>query len=260
MKIFITGAGGGIAYLTGITLASRGHYVYLTTHTSGQKESIIDKIKGFENIEVLKFDVTSIKDRRLLDDLDIDVLISHAAIGYGGSILDLSIDKLRDNFEVNLFSSFEIIKDFINKRIRQKKGGKVLVTSSLSSSNAIPFLGSYSSTKAAITNLVQALQKELPLITNNINVVLVEPGAYKTGFNQVMIDGVYDSINDTSVFLDKKEKIYTSIKKGFNFLEEKGLNSIVVQIILAVETKNPKKVYRAPLIQSLGSKVMNIFK
>ena len=50
MKILITGAAGGIAYLTALTLAERKHMVYLTCHTKNQVKTVKEKLVNIKNI------------------------------------------------------------------------------------------------------------------------------------------------------------------------------------------------------------------
>lgn len=260
MKVLITGARSGIAFLTGITLASRGHFVYMTTHTAKESKrlkEITDEL-GLKVI-VFKLDITDINDRKMINDLDIDVLINHAGIGVGGSILDVSIEQMRKNFEVNYFSSYDLVKRACNKMIRNKKDGKIIIMSSISGITSIPFLGVYSSTKAAISNMATALKYELKVLKSKIKVVLIEPGAYKTGFNQTMIDDIDKNITNDSVFYNDKEKIHTVLTKLFNLIEKKQLDSIVVKIITAVESKKPKFKYRAPFLQRIFTKIYLIF-
>ena len=50
MKILVTGAAGGIGYLTSLTLAKRGHFVYLTCHTLSEEKNLKEKLKDYEII------------------------------------------------------------------------------------------------------------------------------------------------------------------------------------------------------------------
>ncbi len=261
MKVLITGASSGIGFLTGLVLASRNHFVIMTTHT--EKEAILlkEKIKklGYSNIEVLKLDITNEIDVESFKDFDIDVLINHAGIGIGGSIIDLDIDKLRENFEVNFFSSYNLAKIFINNLIKRKKEGKLIITSSIASVIPFEFLGSYCATKSAITMMASSLKKELEYLDLNIKVSVIEPGAYKTGFNDVMINRAYDSIEKGSPFFGKKEKIMDILKLKFCLCEKKSLKSIVSKIVLAVES-NDKFIYSVPISQKIFKKLYFLLK
>ena len=259
MKILITGACSGIGFLTGVTLASRGHKVIMTTHTNKQIETLNIKLKKLNlDIQTFKLDLNCSEDINKLKEVDIDILINHAGIGIGGSLIDLDIGEVRKNYEINFFRSFELVKVFCKNLIRKKKSGKVIITSSIAGVIPFEFLGSYCSSKAAITMMARCLRKELKMIDSNIDVSVIEPGAYKTGFNKVMIDTVEESISNKSSFYYKKKKILNILKFKFNIIERRSLNTIVYQIIKCVEDKDTKFIYSAPFFQSLMKKVYTI--
>ena len=89
--------------------------------------------------------------------------------------------------------------------------------SSLSGIMPLKFTGSYSSTKASLINIAQTLKKELKELNKNIKIKLIEPGMYKTGFNQLMIEDKYEWMKEKSYFkeelekIQKKEKIFLKI-------------------------------------------------
>ncbi|MBP3461063.1 MAG: SDR family NAD(P)-dependent oxidoreductase [Bacilli bacterium] len=120
----------------------------------------------------------------------------------------------------------------------------------------IPFLGSYCSTKASIIKLSECLKKELKILNSNIKICLIEPGMYKTGFNKVMFDNKYNT-NFDLLFKEELELIRKKENIMMFFLEKKKLNSIVKQIIKAIET-DKKFIYRSPILQSIGVKIYNI--
>lgn len=255
MKILITGAAGGIAYLTALTLAERKHEVYLTCHTEKECKNVQEKVKDYSNIKVMKIDITDEDDRKKVLDLNVDVLYNNAAIGQGGSIIEMDMEKLKENFEVNVFSTFRLLQLVIRQMI-DKDSGRIIMMSSLASLVPMPFMGVYSATKASITSITKSLQKELFLMGTNVKTILIEPGLYHTGFNNVFLDNKYD---DGIYFEDIKKELYNVEHFFIKVFEKKELDSIVVQIIRAIEDEKPKSVYRAPFIQSKLAKIYSMF-
>lgn len=256
MKILITGARGGIANDVAMKLARRGHMIYLTTHTNQQAIEINRKIKELDlPIICFKLDITKEEDRHLVDTLDIDVLINHAGIGVGGSILEMDIEGVRENFEVNVFSSFSLLQLVYQKMKSNHKKGKILIMSSLASMIPLPFLGSYCATKATISTFAFTLREELKLIHSDISISLIEPGAYRTGFNQVMIQNKEKYLYQDSIFYQKREEINHRQEKLFAWIEKRRLSSIVNQIVREVEKDKPKFKIRAPFLQRIGAKL-----
>ena len=256
MKVLITGAASGIGYLTALTLAQIGYDVYLTCHTNKEVLNTKEKVLDYKNISVLKVDVTKEEDVKKVLSLDVDVLISNAAKTVGGSIIELDENKIKDNFEVNVFSNFPLIKRVLRQMIEKDKG-RIVVMSSIAAKIPIPFGGVYSATKASVSNMVKSLQKELFLLGTNVKVVLVEPGLYHTGFNQVLFDSKY---NDGKYFKDIQDDLYDLEHSFLRLFEAKKLDSIVTYIVRAVLDEKPKSTYHAPMIQSVLARVYNVFR
>lgn len=255
MKILITGSAGGIGLDVALTLAQKKHLVYITTHTNQQALLLKERLNNLNlNIICFKLDITDNKDLEYVNQLDIDCLICHAGIGVGGSLVDLPITKIRENFETNYFGTFSLIKTALPKMLK-KDNAKIIVTSSIAGIIPIPFLGSYCSTKAAISIMVKTLRQELKLIKTSLQIGLIEPGIYNTGFNDVMLDNKELFFDDSPYFVLNKRKISTIEKKLFHFLGKDSNRSIVKKFIKAVETDKLRKVYRAPLLQRIGVKL-----
>lgn len=259
MKILITGSSSGIGFDTGVRLLKKGHFVYFTVHLDSQIETLIEKLKELnllKNASVFKLDITDIEDRKLIYQLDVDCLLCNAAVGYGGSVLDIPISHLEENFKVNVFSNIELIQMYCGHLFLEKKQGKIVVMSSIAGIIPIPFLGSYCVTKASLITLTTCLKKELKLITNDIKVKLIEPGIFNTGFNDVMIENKKESI-----YFDSLEPTLTNTMKGlFSFFGYQHTNCITNKIIKAIESDSNKLVYSAPLSQKIVAKLYSLFR
>jgi len=257
-KILITGARSGIINKVIESIKNR-YYIYVTVETDKQLEIIKQKYKNDHNIECLKLDVTDKNDRQIVNSMDIDIFVSNAAIGEGGSICEIPFDKVRHNFEVNVFSNFELLQLVIKQMIK-KKNGKIIMVSSIGAHLPLNFLGVYCATKSSISMLTSTLRNELKLIDSNIQIKLIEPGLYHTGFNQVMLENKYDWMDIDSYFRNILHKLRKRETLYFNLLEKQKLNTIVRQIVNAIDSNDDKFIYAAPLIQFIYSKLYNLFK
>ncbi len=261
MKVLITGSVSGIGYATGIELAKKDHLVYMSVKDQKQLNELKRKITDNPNknkIQPLILDIEREEDRQSARKLGIDVLFNNAGIGEGGAVAEIPIGLMRKNFEVNVFSSFALVQEVLKDMIPANKG-KIIIMSSLSGIKPMLFLGSYCATKASIICLTKVLKAELKKINSKVKISLIEPGAYHTGFNQIMLDNKYEWMNNQSYFKKIMPEIRKRENETFNLIEKRELDSIVNKIVEAIELEDPKLVYSAPIMQKIRVKLYKIF-
>ncbi len=257
MRVLITGASSGIGYQVGKVLASHGHLVYMTCHSVFEVFRLREKLER-DGISAICFKLDLLTDDIFLaKHLDIDCLFNHAGIGTSGSVLTMDDLALREVYEVNVFRSFLFLKMVYSHMVERKIPGKIFVTSSLLTMFPLPFLGVYSSSKSAISQLVKTLQKEERVFRHGISFCLVEPGAYSTGFNQAMIDQQEAFIE--SSFYKQFLSIHAYQRKLFLLLESKNVEKLSYRIVSEMERKKTKKILRVPWIQGFLLKIYQLF-
>ena len=233
----------------------RNYFIYVTVHTDSEVKYIKNLYKE-NNIECIKLDIT--KDLDKLNKLDIDILVCNAAIAESGSLFEIPLEKVKENYNVNVFSNLDLIQKVSKKMIKKGKG-KIVIISSLTSKMALPFLGSYSSSKASLSAIARSLYYESKLLKSKIDIVLIEPGLYKTGFNKLAFDKKYEFMDNDSFFKSQIELI-RKVEDAYLFLfERRKLKSIANKIYEAITIDNPKFRYSAPFSHNLFSKIINLF-
>ena len=115
-NVLITGARSGMIYPV-IQRLKDDYHLYVTVHTNSELKSIKKLYKDNKNIECLKLDIVS--DANKIRDLDIDVLVLNGAIAESGSLMEIPLEKVRENFEVNVFSNLNLIQKAIKNMILQ---------------------------------------------------------------------------------------------------------------------------------------------
>lgn len=256
--ILFTGARSGIINKVIDSLLDKNYKIYLTVHTISELKRVKEKYKNNKNVICFKLDVTNKIDKKKLENLKIDILVSNAAYGESGSMAEIDMNKVRNNFETNVFSNFEIVQTTLKGMIKRKEG-KIIMIGSLAGMFPMPFLGSYSATKASIIRMTEALNLELKLISKNIKTSLILPGLYNTGFNKLMFDKKYEFMDIDSYFKEQIELIRKAENIFLALFQKNNLNSIIKKIIKAITKDNPKFTYKAPVPQVLLAKLYNLF-
>jgi short-subunit dehydrogenase len=258
--IAITGSGSGLGKEAAIELAKRGHKVYATTQYISQAEELnVIAEKEKINLVSFKLDILLEDDRKLLDNIDIDVLINNAAINESGSIAEIDVNKIKEVFETNVFSTISLTQRVLKNMIYKNKG-RIVIVSSIYGIISDAFFGPYSSSKFALESLSHCLRKELEEIDNNkVSVAVIEPGAYATGFNQEMILKQYRWMKIYSYFRNKLLKLRRKQLDKFNLIEQNKFSSIIKKYVKAVEDEKCKAKYKAPISQHMYAKLRQIF-
>lgn len=258
MNILITGAASGMQRKTIEKIKNKNVHIFVTVHTEKQLELVQTKYSTDPNITCLKIDITNKKDYVQLYNIDIDVLICNAAIGEGGSMIEIDMQRVRHNFEINVFRHFEIIQIVLKKMMR-KGAGRIILMSSLAALVPIPFLGGYCATKASILKMCESLQMEMSLLSKKIHIICVLPGLYDTGFNRVMLENKYPFMEKETYFKEELEFIRKREDIFLSLFERRNMYTIVKQLKHAIFDKKPKKIYKAPFMQSIGAKIYLLF-
>jgi NAD(P)-dependent dehydrogenase (short-subunit alcohol dehydrogenase family) len=188
--VLITGAGSGFGRGAAVQLARRGHEVIGAVLNDRQASELA---KAEPKLTVVKIDITDPGDVAKVDRWNLDVFVANAAIGQTGPLSLIPLERLRAVFEVNVFGTFAITQR-VAQTMRKRRAGRIIVTSSIGGVRAGVGSGPYTMTKHAIQAFGTALRAELKMF--GVDVCLINPGPYATGFNDRMA-------NDPGAWFDR---------------------------------------------------------
>lgn len=156
--IIITGASSGIGASMAKTFSSAGHPVcLLSRNLAAMKEW------NLPNSLSMSVDVTDLEAFKQAIDLaeekfgPVDLLCNNAGFVKAGDFVEISHEMNENMVDVNLkgvINGFEIVLS----RMRERKRGTIINTSSVSDRNARPNLAVYAATKAAVKSLTESLR------------------------------------------------------------------------------------------------------
>lgn len=116
-------------------------------------------------------DVCNFLEKVYKENNKVDYIINSAGILKMGKLLDREINDIRKDIEINYVGSINVAKASI-PYLKETKGGLLLFASS-SYTRGRALYSTYSSTKAGIVNLAQALAEELT--SDNIKINVINP-------------------------------------------------------------------------------------
>ncbi len=228
----VTGASRGIGRETASAMVKAGYRV-IGTCRHPEKLKPEEKIEGVEYLPLELMDENSID--ALIEKLDhVDVLVNNAGASQMGSVEEVSMEKVRQLYQLSYFGNVRLIQGILPIMRKQRQGIIINVTS-LASHLPIPFSSIYASAKAAMEVMANGLRNELAPF--GIRVVTVAPSFIKTDIYQEKIlpaNSVYTQALNTAKAI-RDARIQT------------GSDPAVVaeKIMKIISIKNPKPFYAA---------------
>lgn len=177
--VLITGCSTGI----GRDLAQRLTLSGYTVVATARKVETLDDLPAALKLPLDVTQSESVDDavaRTLQQFGRIDVLINNAGYTMLGALEEVSEEQTQHVFDVNVFGTLRMIRAVV-PHMRKQRAGRIINISSIAGKLSTPVNGTYSATKFALEALSDALKLELAPF--KIQVVLIEPGAIKTHFD-----------------------------------------------------------------------------
>ncbi|HYI56578.1 MAG TPA: oxidoreductase [Microlunatus sp.] len=110
----------------------------------------------------------------------VDVLVNNAGRGHLGAAEEGTDAELRALMDLHFFGPTELTR-LLLPQMRARGSGTIVQMSSMGGRTTFPGVGAYSATKYALEGWSEALAAEVDPF--GIRVIIVEPGAFRTGFN-----------------------------------------------------------------------------
>lgn len=181
-RITITGCSSGFGRIMAYRFANKGWQVLATTRHP-------ELLQQANNLHILPADIAHSQGRANIAGFiadrwngKLDCLINNAGYGLAGPLEMLTEEQIRQQIEVNLFSPLLLTQDLL-PFLREAKGRIINISSALGYTG-MPLQSLYSASKFAIEGWSESLYYELA--PHGVQVTLVEPGGFRTGFAQHM--------------------------------------------------------------------------
>jgi 3-oxoacyl-[acyl-carrier protein] reductase len=188
-NIIVTGASGGIGNAIIKKLSEAGANIL----ASGTRIEKLEELKkNFENIKILKFDISeSDKIEEFIENAtnelggSLDGIVNNAGITKDNLAIRMSFDEWQKVININLTSTFLMSKFAIKKMLKNKSGKIVNITSVVGHTGNLG-QANYTASKAGIVAMSKSLAIEYA--KKNINVNCISPGFIKTAMTEKIDD------------------------------------------------------------------------
>ncbi|PYH65852.1 SDR family oxidoreductase [Aspergillus vadensis CBS 113365] len=181
--VLITGcSANGIGSALAEALANQGHHVFATARSPSK---IPSSLTTLSNVTPLQLDVTSSESvAAALQAVEqhgagLDILINNAGSGYTMPLLDVDLAQAQQVYETNIWGPLRLTQAVAPLLL--SRGGRVVNISSVGAVVPTPWIGIYSSSKSALSNLSETLRLELAPLGVSVATLMI--GTVTTPFH-----------------------------------------------------------------------------
>lgn len=177
----ITGcSSGGLGAALAIALHKAGYRVIATARNTSKLEET--RLAGIEDLQLDVLSITSISACvKSLEALTgrLDLLVNNAGAGYNMPVVDVDLEEARKVYELNVFSLMSVTRAFLPLLLKSKDA-KIANNISISAYVGLPFIGMYSSSKAAANMMTETMRLELAPF--GVRVIALMTGSVQSNF------------------------------------------------------------------------------
>jgi len=184
--VLVTGASSGIGKAMANDLAAEGAELILTARSQDQLEALANQIKekgGQAHVftgDLAQAGSAETLHQQIIDaNLHVDVLVNNAGYGRWGQFGEFGRDDYAAMIQLNITSLTDLCHLFMPAMVNKGEGGVINIGSS-ASFLPVPYASVYSSTKAYVLMLSEALRYEY--VDSNVRVMASCPGATDSNF------------------------------------------------------------------------------
>ncbi len=201
---YITGASQGLGLTLVKKLLDSGYRVAATSRNASslqQAVGMIDKDRFLPlAVDLNNPDCVDESVQQTLEAFgQIDVVVNNAGYGMAGTVEEIPEQDIKNIFNVNVLAAIDVTKSVLPV-MRKQKSGYIINIGSVAGFVGAPGWSVYSATKAAIAAFSEVLALDVKEF--GINVTVVEPSGFRTGF----------LTKDSLAYIDSKIEGYNAVK------------------------------------------------
>lgn len=182
--VMITGVSTGIGLATTKYLKELGYHVFGSVRKP-EDAARLEKEMGpgftsliFDVRDKPAVDAAAAKVKAIMGHKYLRALINNSGIAVSGPLQHISIDKFREQQEVNVIGLLQVTQAFLPLlgavKTQTDKPGKIINISSIGGRLSRPFYGPYNASKHAVEGMTGSLRREL--LDFGIDAIVIEPG------------------------------------------------------------------------------------
>jgi NAD(P)-dependent dehydrogenase (short-subunit alcohol dehydrogenase family) len=180
---FVTGASKGLGLTLVKQLLNNGYKVAATSRSINDLSSAVGSSADFLPLAVNIKDENSVN-AAIAETINhfgrIDVVVNNAGYGLTGSLEELTDQEARENFDVNVFGSLNVIRA-VMPHLRGQRSGHIFNIASIGGfTGNFPGFGIYCATKFAVHGFTESLAAEVKAF--GVKATVVSPGYFRTNF------------------------------------------------------------------------------
>ncbi|WP_194972666.1 SDR family NAD(P)-dependent oxidoreductase [Aquiflexum lacus] len=257
--VLVTGAANGIGKATAIAFAQKGYITYATDKNISKMQDLTDLGCRVRYIDVT-IDSIMVSEIRAIEAETggIDILVNNAGYGQNGFLEELSIEKIQQQFDVNVFGLIRMTQ-LVLPLMRERKSGRIINIGSVGGEFTTPGATAYHASKWALESITDGFRGELRPF--GIEVVLIKPGGVYTNFMSTA-NQLYPEPMPESPYMEMREKFLAQSNAMFD-LENRTYGILTPEkvaevIVKSAEKRKPKTRYRIGALAKITPRIRGL--